>query len=405
MQIADIQAYNLSSTLDPPREYQLYSGRRRILKRDLVLVTVETVSGEMGYAPVDASSSVMREFSTDGSLDDFVTVIERAIAPSLKREKITSIETVGKIIRQTTLSQEFKSRSTAALDIALYDIAGKQHGVPVYELLAEEGDGTPEIPLYASGGMYPSPDDVAAEAKRVAEDGFEGYKYHVGRGPDEDREMIRRVHDAVGERIDVMVDGHTWWGFGQRSYDLNTIVDLVSDHGTYGVRWVEEPIEPSDHERYRHISKRTGVPLAGGESKAMPEDLIELAKTGGVDYIQGDVRQHCGFSGCRKVVEYCRESPVTFVPHHFGTELGLVANAHLAASAPETPFLEYPIYEDGGMPGMYPNPLATDILSTPLEIKDGTLELSDDPGLGIEVNRDVIDEYPYVDGPWTEFVR
>ncbi|MFB9808693.1 hypothetical protein ACFFQF_27740 [Haladaptatus pallidirubidus] len=120
----------------------------------MVLVTVETVSGEIGYAPVDASSSVMREFSNDGSLDKFVDVIERAIAPSLKREVITSIKTVGKIIRQTRLSQQFKSRSIAALDIALHDIKGKQNGVPVYELLSEKDEITSEVPLYASGGMY-----------------------------------------------------------------------------------------------------------------------------------------------------------------------------------------------------------------------------------------------------------
>ncbi|WP_266083386.1 mandelate racemase/muconate lactonizing enzyme family protein [Haladaptatus caseinilyticus] len=369
-----------------------------------MLITVETVDGEIGYAPVDASSSVMREFSNDGTLDNFVNVIERAIAPSLKREVITSIETVGKIIRQTALSQQFKSRSTAALDIALHDIKGKQNGVPVYELLGETDDISPEIQLYASGGMYLSPDKVATEAKRVMEAGFSGYKYHAGRGPDEDREMIRRVHDAIDDRIDIMVDGHTWWGLGQGSYDLNTVIGLVSEHKKYGVRWIEEPLEPSDHEQYTALTKQSGVPLAGGESKAMPEDLIEFAKTGGVDYLQGDVRQHCGFSGCRKVIDYCRESPVTFVPHHFGTELGLIANAHLAAATPGTPFLEYPIYEDGSGSGMYPNPLATDILSNPLRITDGTLTLPDKPGLGIEVNHDVIERYPYIEGPWTEFI-
>ncbi|GAA0237432.1 hypothetical protein GCM10009000_061130 [Halobacterium noricense] len=346
----------------------------------------------------------MREFSNDGSLDKFVDVIERAIAPSLKREVITSIKTVGKIIRQTRLSQQFKSRSIAALDIALHDIKGKQNGVPVYELLSEKDEITSEVPLYASGGMYLPPVEMAAEAKSIMEAGFKGYKYHAGRGPVEDREMIRRVHAAVGDQIDIMVDGHTWWGLEQRSYDSNTIVELVSDHEEYGVRWVEEPIEPSDHERYASIASQTGVPLAGGESKAMPEDLIEFASVGGVDYLQGDVRQHCGFSGCLRVIEYCRGAPVTFVPHHFGTELGLIANAHLAAATPGTPFLEYPIYEDDSTSGMYPNPLATDILSSSLEIKNGMLVLSDKPGLGIEVNHDVIEKYPYVDGPWTEFV-
>jgi L-alanine-DL-glutamate epimerase-like enolase superfamily enzyme len=79
-----------------------------------------------------------------------------------------------------------------------------------------------------------------------------------------------------------------------------------------------------------------------------------------------------------------------------------VANAHLTAAAPESELLEYPVFGDDTA-GMYPFPLAEEILLEPLDIEDGVLTVPDGPGLGVEVDTDVLERYPHIDGPWTEF--
>jgi L-alanine-DL-glutamate epimerase-like enolase superfamily enzyme len=121
-----------------------------------------------------------------------------------------------------------------------------------------------------------------------------------------------------------------------------------------------------------------------------------------VRFLQGDVRHHRGFTGCWKAVEFCVGRDVTFVPHQFGTQLGLVANAHLTAAAPGAELLECPVFGTDTA-GMYPFRLAEEILEDDLAIADGHLTVPDGPGLGVEIDTDVLDRYPHVEGPWTEF--
>lgn len=109
------------------------------------------------------------------------------------------------------------------------------------------------------------------------------------------------------------------------------------------------------------------------------------------------------------MVEFCRNRDVEFVPHHFGTWFGLIANAHLVAAAPEARHLEYPVFENDPVlnaspdPGMYPFELAFDIMDGEPDVANGRLSVPRGPGLGIEIDLDVVEEYPFVDAPWTEF--
>jgi len=167
----------------------------------------------------------------------------------------------------------------------------------------------------------------------------------------------------------------------------------------------------ADERRLALVSEASGIsqPLAGGESEDSPDGLVALAETGAVDFLQGDVRHHHGFTGCQRAVDFCRGRDIEFVPHNFGTWLGLLANAHLVAAAPEVHLVEYPIFEDdplveaSGEPGMYPFDLAFDIVAGRPPVENGRLEVPTEPGLGIDMNLDVIEEYPFIEGPWTEF--
>ncbi|MFB6119921.1 MAG: mandelate racemase/muconate lactonizing enzyme family protein [Halobacteriaceae archaeon] len=411
MHVTDVTGYALSSPIDPTQKREFHGGYRRLLKRDVVLVVVETATGLRGAATAGASSSSMKEFFEDKSQGTFADVLNSTVADALEGEDIDAITDAHDLLEASSLPADLTTKAISAVDVALYDIRGKEEGVPVYELLREEFDDAPEattdLPLYASAGMYMDPEGFAEQAAIVEEEGFFGYKYRPGIGPDADKRTIDLVAEALDETA-MMLDAHTWWKL-EDAYDdaeIQSIVQYAAEQGAY---WVEEPVAPDDYEGYEWLAETTDAPLAGGESEETPEGLLELGRTGAVDFLQGDVRHHRGFTGCVPAVEFCRGRDVEFVPHNFGTWIGLLANAHLVAAAPDVDLVEYPVFENDpliaadGDPGMYPFDAAFDLIEDEPAVENGRLAVPDDPGLGFEVNLDVVAEYPFEEGPWTEF--
>lgn len=401
MRIQNLSAYALSSPIEPPQERRFLGGARRLLKRDMVLVVMERADGTLGVGPGGASSSAMREYFEDVSHASFARLVEEDIAPLVVDTEIESVEELHQTVTTAELPAFLESQVVAPLDVAYFDLKGKEHGTPVHELL-NHGEASLELPLYASAGMYMAPEEYAEQAKAINAQGFGGYKYRPGLGLEDDLETLRLIRDAVGPDMDVMIDAHTWWKLGSQSYSLEEITDLVREMAAYDPYWLEEPVEPTAYEEYQYLAEATDVALAGGESEETPDGLRALGSTGAVDFLQGDVRHHRGFTGCWEIVEFCADQDIMFVPHHFGTHLGLVANAHLVAAAPGSDLLECPVFSTG-VAGMYPFPLAEEILSTTIDITDGYLSVPTGPGLGVEVDFEVIDAYPYIEGPWTEF--
>jgi L-rhamnonate dehydratase len=410
MRISNVNGHALSSPIDPPQDRNFHGGVRRLVKRDVVLVVVETSDGSHGVATAGASSSAMREYFEGDSQGTFADVINGAVAESLVGETIEEITDAHELLRETGLPDRLSYEAISAIDIALHDLRGKECGAPIYDLLTEEygTEPTREMPLYASAGMYMEPEGYAEQAATLQDLGFFGYKYRPGIGPEGDRRTIQLLAEMAGE-MEIMLDVHTWWKI-REGYDRQTVRELVAFAAEHDCYWVEEPVAPDDHAGYVALAD-TGAPLAGGESEPTPESLVELGETGALSFLQGDVRHHCGYTSCRAAVEFCRGQAAEFVPHNFGTWVGLLANAHLVAAAPEVSLLEYPVFENDPVltddtdadPGMYPFPLAFDIIDGAPTIHDGRLSVPDKPGLGIDIAFDVIEEYPFEPGPWTEF--
>ena len=416
MDVRRVRAHPLSSPIDPPQKRRFHGGVRRLRKRDVVLVVVETGDGSRGFAPAGASSSAMREYFAGDSQAAFAEAIESVVAPVLEGRTFESVDAVHAAVDGTDLPERLRHEAASALDVAWYDLRGKRAGAPIYELLGERygTEPTPTLPLYASAGMYMEPEGYARQAAILESLGFFGYKYRPGIDPAGDRRTVELLAETVDE-LAIMLDAHTWWKLGDRSYERELVADLVEHAGKHGAYWVEEPVKPDDYDGYAALAA-LGVPLAGGESEVSPEGLLALGGTGAVDFLQGDVRHHRGYTGCWRAVEFCADAGIAFVPHNFGTWLGLVANAHLAAAAPSASLLEYPVFEDdpalaasrpgddsGEDPGMYPFDLAFDILEADLAVVDGSFTVPDGPGLGVDVDEGVVERYPFVEGPWTEF--
>lgn len=424
MEVADVQGHALSSPIDPPQERQFHGGTRTLRTRDTVLVIVEAADGKRGYGPAGASSSAMREFFEGASQAGFAETVETTVADALTGRSFDSVADAVAAVRASDLPEHVASQAASAIDIALHDLVGRRQGASVYELLldpdapgattigSDETDDsvspTTALPLYASAGMYMGPSGHAEQARLLDDLGFHGYKYRPGIGPDGDIETVRAIREAT-DRIAVMADAHTWWKL-ERPYDPADRERVMAAYEDAGLYWLEEPVAPDDYDGYRSLATETTLPLAGGESEASPAGLQDLLDTGAVAYLQGDVRHHSGFTGCASVAGACRDREVQFVPHHFGTLVGLVANAHLVAALPDAHLLEYPVFENDpaldhpdGDPGMYPFEAAFELLADGLAIDDGTLSVPDGPGLGVTVDEGVIDRFPFREGAWTTF--
>ena len=384
MKITRVESTLCSYRMPEPIVLKFWAGRRTILKRDAMLIRVTTDTGLTGYAPGPAHERAGRE-------------ITETIGPFL----------IGKDPRRWSefgFAAEVEVIKTyRAVEIALLDLVARYEGCPLSDLVG--GRKRDRIKLYGSAGMYMEPEQYAAEARAVIEMGFPAYKMRPGMGPEKDLETIARMREAVGPDAGLMIDAHTWWRMGDKSYSFETVARLAHEMEKYDPLWLEEPLPPDDHDAYRRLRAQSNVKLASGEHEPDDAGFDDLIGSGAVDYVQMDILCQGGISSAQRIFEGVAERGLRFAFHSWGTAPEVLAAAQLGACRPEdvVEWLEYPCYSHREHPAMYPFPLADEILSEPLSIEDGYLILPDGPGMGIDVNEAVIEKYPFTPGPWSIF--
>jgi L-alanine-DL-glutamate epimerase-like enolase superfamily enzyme len=374
----------MSCPLPEPLKLTFWNGERTILKRDAMILRVTADNGARGYAPGPAHERAAHE-------------IRDVIGPFLQ----------GK---DPLRWKEFSFRGDLeltktyhAVEIAVMDLAARHEGRPLSELAGVRV--RDRIKLYGSGGMYQPPETYAAEAAAVKAMGFSAYKYRPALGPEEDLRTVRLMREATGPEFGIMIDAHSWWRMGDKSYSFDTVASLAKEIAKYGPVWLEEPLPPDDHAAYRRLKGLGILPIATGEHEQDEAGFADLIRTRAADYIQMDVCCQGGFAMGRRVCDALAGEGLRFAFHSWGTTLEVLAAAHFGVCFPEkvVEWLEYPCHANFGRKGMYPFPLADEILATPLDIRDGYLAVPKAPGLGIEVNERVIEKYPWIPGPWSFF--
>jgi L-alanine-DL-glutamate epimerase-like enolase superfamily enzyme len=390
MKLTSVRSFLLSNPLPEPMRLPFYGGERTILKRDAMLIRIEADSGLVGYAPGPGSEKAQR-------------AIESVVAPFLEGRALSDPDALRVQFSRGPGADSELCKVYCAVEVALYDLLAKSRGVPLSEVLG--GRVRDRIRLYGSAGMYMAPEGYAAEAAAVAAMGFRAYKMRPALGPERDIETVRRMREAVGPDIELMVDAHTWWRMGDRSYGYETVERLAREMEEYEIAWLEEPLPPDDHEAYLRLKQEGAVALAAGEHEPNEERYMDLIRTGAVDYVQMDVCCQGGFAMARRLFGAIAREGLGFAFHSWGTALEVLAAAHLGICWTETvaEWLEYPCYSAAGRAGMYPFPLADEILKSPLAIERGELIVPRGAGLGIEVDESVIERYPWAPGPWSLF--
>jgi L-alanine-DL-glutamate epimerase-like enolase superfamily enzyme len=265
------------------------------------------------------------------------------------------------------------SQVISGLDIALWDLAARRAGVPLYALLG--GRKNKAIPLYASGI---NPDGALDTVERCRKDEFSAFKLKVGFDSDRDFKNIKAIVSGLWPGEVFMIDANQAW-------DLETAQSMISKISNFPIAWLEEPLaadRPS--EEWAELARFSLLPLSAGENICDRETFQEIITSGSIAVIQPDVCKWGGLTGCRWVASKALNAGRRYCPHFLGGGIGLIVSAHLLAATGGDGLLEVDIN---------PNPLREGLAQPFPKVSKGMLTLSDGPGLGVEPNMDIVRKF------------
>ncbi|MCZ6473843.1 MAG: mandelate racemase/muconate lactonizing enzyme family protein [SAR324 cluster bacterium] len=258
----------------------------------------------------------------------------------------------------------------SGVEIALWDLAGKRAGKPLYELLG--GAASREVKAYASLVRYQEEDPLIAEhAARAKKEGYEMIKIHQN-----EVESVALAREAIGRDTPLTVDINCLW----TPLEATRRAIAMDD---YELTWLEEPVwPPEDYNGLADVQESSGVPLASGENACTAFQFHRMLEAGAVSYVQPSVTKVGGIGEFLKVAALAQTYNVALAPHspYFGP--GFLATLHLIAHTRQAKWIEK-IYFD----------LEADLFASPLEPRNGVYTLPDGPGLGLDINQDTLREF------------
>jgi len=275
----------------------------------------------------------------------------------------------------------------SAIDIALWDIKGKAFNLPIYKLMG----GTPRerIKPYATG-LYRKElptvvNDLIKEAESYVKQGFNAIKIKIGFGVDDDIKTIREIRRALGGNIQLMVDVN-------HAYNASTAIKLSKNIEEYDITWFEEPVPPEDIEGYIEVKSKTNIPVSGGETEFCRYGFNNLLRKRAVDIVQPDCCLTGGISEFKKIAVLASIYNIQCYPHIWGSAIALATGINCAFFLQDFPYKLLPedmLLEYDRTPNIFREKLSINSV----EIKDGYILPSDKPGLGIEIDEDLIKRY------------
>ena len=296
-------------------------------------------------------------------------LIERVLAPMVTGTDASNPTAVFESLTRRTAVLAIQcgepgpfAQAIAGIDLALWDLAARRAGQPLWRLL---GGVSAEVPVYASGI---NPDRPEAMVQRKHDEGHRRFKLKVGFGRERDLDNLRRVRDLLGPEAPLCVGANQGWS-------LEEALSMVDAMAPFALCWLEEPLRADrPWSEWLRLKAATDIPLAAGENLSS-EAAFDLAlSSGAVDILQPDAAKWGGISGCLPVAHRAMAAGKTYCPHYLGSGIGLLASAHLLAASGSGGWLEI---------DSNPNPLRADWCGPVGRIVEGRITLDDEPGLGI----------------------
>jgi L-alanine-DL-glutamate epimerase-like enolase superfamily enzyme len=299
--------------------------------------------------------------------------------------------------------------AASGIEIALWDVAGKLLDLPVYQLLGPKY--RDEVRIYCdchAGEAYAvedgatayadeeaySPEAYAAEARRVVDMGFSALKFDLDFESDNEndpyngrltnaaierkREIVEAVREEIGYEIDLAFDCH--W-----DYSVESAKRLAYELEEYKLMWLEDLIPPENTSAQIEVTGATRTPIATGENRFRVHELSELIYEHGVDIVTPDPTTVGGLAETMRIADRAEENYMPISPHNVCSPIGTMACVHLGAAVPNFDLLEYHALEVDWWDDLV-------VRDEPL-IEDGTIEVPEAPGLGVELDREVAEAH------------
>jgi galactonate dehydratase len=282
----------------------------------------------------------------------------------------------------------------SGLELALWDIVGKQLGVPVYNLLG--GPCRERIRVYANGwyGGANTPDDYAEKAHAIVQRGFTAMKFdpfpgpwrtHISRRAEQQAvATVKAVRDAVGPDIDLLIEVH------RRLAPMHA-VRVARQMEAFEPFWYEEPTSARNLDALAECRRDIRLPIVTGEELYTKAEFRQVFELQAADIINPDVCNCGGLLELKEIAAMAEPYGVIVSPHNYNsTTIGLAATLQVSACIPNFLITEYFVnFEDR----------AQEVAVQPFEVKDGYIPLPEGPGLGLELRQEVLETYPYREFP------
>jgi L-alanine-DL-glutamate epimerase-like enolase superfamily enzyme len=330
--------------------------------RDLVVVEVVTASGLTGMGYLHLLNLPLQR--------TIKACIEEALAPRVIGKDATAVEAIWRDLWRTTLTGGrggVAMMAQSAIDIALWDVVGKAAGLPLHRLW---GHYRSEIPIYGSGCFRGSfGDGMIAKAKHFVSEGYKAIKMQVAHVGDlrTDAENVRRMREAVGPDIDIMIDVNMGWS-------ADVAIQMGRKFEEYDIYWLEEPVLPDDYAGYLRCAEMLDMRVVGGETHFGRADLKPFLENPRLPILQPDPMRG-GLTELRKIATVAETWGMTIAPHLF-PEL----NVHLLASIPNGIWAE----QMG---------LLDDVWISRPKIANGIITAPEEPGHGLAFKPEVLRDF------------
>ena len=377
--IIDVTVHVIKSDLDVPFAFS----QGWVKKRSATIVEVKTNEGIVGWGEAFCQGLEPPEISA--------AVIENALKPILVEQSPLDIEVLWHNMYNVT--RDFGRKGSvisaiSAIDIALWDIAGKYYNQPIHQLLG--GAFRKKIKPYATG-FYRlkgkgEANRLAEEALSHFENGFDHMKVKLGFGIDDDLKCMETIRNALkNKNVTLMIDTN-------HAYGRSEALILGKNLEDFRLRWYEEPVVPEDIKGYAELRSKLDIPVAGGENEHTLYGFRSLFENNAIDIAQPDIGSCGGITGAKHIINLAQSFGVEVNPHVWGSAIAQAASIQVIASIPVTHFSVFarePILEYD----QSSHPFRRELLSTPFELENGMLNIPNGKGLGIEVNLETIKKY------------
>jgi len=380
---------------DPDRDVEITGIESAVVEGNFPwnLIKVETDAGAYGVGE-----------AFPGPAGEYVEFLEPGLVGQNPLDVDRLVEHMTQLLSGLGGSLGYSQAAVSGIEIALWDLAGKLTGLPVYQLLGGKyrdavtiyadchaGEALAAAPDADPREIY-TPEAYAAVAREVVDEGFGALKFdldvNVG---DADTATRRLSNDAIEHKVEIVdavraeIGADPTLGFDLHwNFSVETATKIARRVEAYDLDWLEDPVPPESAETHRKVTESTATPILAGENLTRFEGFVPFLTDQAVDIIAPDIQKCGGLLELRKIAALADAFDTPVAPHNISSPVGTVASVHACATVPNAFALEYHAREVDWWEAMH--------TGDPL-IVDGEIAVPEAPGLGIALDPDVVSEH------------